>query len=398
MDEPTSRNRLLIVDDERTFGEFIGMIARGEGYDVLISDETSEFGACLDQWRPTVVLIDLLMPNMDGVELLREMAYRKISAHILVASGVDARVLESARQMGLLLGLRIAGTLEKPVRVQEVRAILNKLLDKTRTVTAGRLREAIERDELYLDYQPKVEIASGRMVGVEALVRWRDGEHLIYPDAFVPLAEKEGLIDQLTATVLRQAIAQSGQWHKAGLATQLSINVSAANLHDLRLPDAIARLCEECRVPPYGLTLELTETATMQDPIRLMDVATRFRIKGFKLSIDDFGTGYSSLVQLQRLPFSEIKIDKSFTMEMVEGRDAATIVQIVIDIARRLALKVVAEGVEIESVLESLRQFGCDIAQGYFISRPVGAEQIPAVAAKWSGAAAAASEAAPAAP
>ncbi|MSO54912.1 MAG: EAL domain-containing protein [Rhodospirillales bacterium] len=191
------------------------------------------------------------------------------------------------------------------------------------------------------------------------------------------------LSDALTRWVLTRAIEQAGTWRQAGTDLQIAVNVSALNLHDLTLPDRIIQACQDAEVLPSSLTLELTETATMSDAARMMEILTRFRLKGFKLSIDDFGTGYSSLMQLQRLPFSEVKIDKSFVMSMHDSPDAAVIVRAITDLGHNLGLSVVAEGVESEAALKMLSKNSCDIAQGYFISGPSDGAVVSEFASRW---------------
>jgi EAL domain-containing protein (putative c-di-GMP-specific phosphodiesterase class I) len=190
------------------------------------------------------------------------------------------------------------------------------------------------------------------------------------------MAEEQGVIDEVTDWVLRNAIRQLGFWKAEGMDMNVSVNVSASNLHNLKLPDQIAALCADAGVAPECITVELTETASMGDPAKMMDVLARFRIKNFSLSIDDFGTGYSSLTQLQRLPFSEIKIDKSFVMAMDKTKDSAIIAKTVVDMGHNLGLRVCAEGVESEKVLSMLREFGCDIVQGFYFSAPVAADKV----------------------
>jgi EAL domain-containing protein (putative c-di-GMP-specific phosphodiesterase class I) len=233
------------------------------------------------------------------------------------------------------------------------------------------LQLAPERGELSLVFQPKVEIASGRLAGVEALARWMHpslGE--VEPGRFVPLAERFGVIDQLTDWLVRAALKQWMAWKDQGLKTNLAINVSALSLRDIYFPDYLHRLCLIEGVPPSCLTIEVTEGAT-QHLVRLLDTLTRFRIKGMGLSLDDFGTGYSSLLQLRQLPYCELKIDRCFVRDATRARESRLIVKAVIDLAHGLGLSATAEGVEDEETLSLLAGFGCDHAQGFFIARPM---------------------------
>ncbi|CAN5427174.1 EAL domain-containing protein [soil metagenome] len=239
------------------------------------------------------------------------------------------------------------------------------------------LPHAIAADELTLHYQPKVELRTGQVLGVEALVRWYHAEHgLIGPDEFIPIAEHTGLITPLTHFVLRRALDQCRAWREGGTAVGVAVNVSARSLLDAAFPDVVAELLETARCPAGALTLEITESSMMADPVRTMDVLVRLSAMGVGLSIDDFGTGYSSLSRLKRLPVDEIKIDRSFVQSMALDPDDAAIVQSTIDLGRNLRLRVVAEGVEDQATFERLRELGCDAAQGYWISRPLAAYQI----------------------
>lgn len=241
----------------------------------------------------------------------------------------------------------------------------------------GELRAAIERDELTLHYQPKLSLATRRVIGLEALVRWRHpARGLIAPDQFISLAEQTGTIKPLTVWVLRAALRQAKAWRTAGLAFPVAVNLSARTLHDPTLPEEIERLLAASGVPPDGLGLEITESAIMVDPARAMEVLTRLSRMGVALSIDDFGTGYSSLGYLKKLPVAELKIDRSFVVQMDRDADDAVIVRSTIDLAHNLGLTVVAEGVENRATWDRLADLKCDAAQGYYLSRPVPAEEI----------------------
>jgi EAL domain-containing protein (putative c-di-GMP-specific phosphodiesterase class I) len=371
-------NRLLIIDDEVGLAKVIAKGGKLSGYETSFTDDPQEFLRLLEAWKPSVVVVDLQMPRMDGIELLRVMAERRCTSKIIVCSGIDTRTLETARRLGTELGLPMAGVLSKPVRLSDLNDVLNSLSVDSFEADPGSLRQAILNDDLYLLYQPKVSLTLGKVVAVEALLRWRtpDGQ-VLSPDVFIPMAEEQGLMDEVTDWVLRKAIGQLAQWKAEGMELSVAVNVSAANLHNLKLPDKIGDLCAGAGIAPERVTVEITETASMSDPAKMMDVLARFRIKRFSLSIDDFGTGYSSLTQLQRLPFSEIKIDKSFVIGMDKIVESAIIAKTVVDMAHNLGLLVCAEGVENDAVLAMLQRFGCDFAQGFHFSAPVAADKVP---------------------
>ncbi len=235
----------------------------------------------------------------------------------------------------------------------------------------GELRNAIESGQLFLVYQPKVELKTNRIIGVEALVRWQHPRlGVVPPDQFISSAEKTGMIRQLTIWVLGEVLKQSRSWHQEGIETTISVNLSVRNLQAPRLTEQIAGLLSTWGVAPERLRLEITEGLIMSDPARALEVLSSLRQEGIRFSIDDFGTGYSSLGYLKRLPVDEIKIDKSFVINMAEDENSAIIVRSVIELAHNLGLQVVAEGVENKVVMDRLTSLECDSAQGYFIGRP----------------------------
>jgi EAL domain-containing protein (putative c-di-GMP-specific phosphodiesterase class I) len=239
------------------------------------------------------------------------------------------------------------------------------------------LRQAIEQSQLCLYYQPKIDIQTNRCIGVEALVRWiHPIKGQIQPSAFVCSAEKSGTIKSLTQWVLRNAIEQSIQWSKQGLELDVSVNISARDFQDPELLHLIENLISVSELDPSNLTLELTESAVMTDTKRAFDSLSELDKMGIKLSIDDFGTGYSSLDYLKRLPVDELKIDRSFVVDMTTNKNDAAIVRSTIDLAHNLGLNVVAEGVEDQVALDLLKEMNCDAMQGYFTSRPLPAEKV----------------------
>lgn len=236
---------------------------------------------------------------------------------------------------------------------------------------ATALQLAVERGELRLEYQPKLSLQTGRITGVEALARWEDPEFgPVEPSKFIVLAERAGLIDALTDRVIRILLADWIGWREQGITLNVAVNLSAITLRDVGFPDALQHLCQVEGVPCEHITVELTEGAT-QHVVRLLDTLTRFRLKGLGVSLDDFGTGYSSLLQLRQLPFTELKIDQAFVVDLAKAADSRLIVKSVIDLAHALGLSAVAEGVEDAETLALLAEFGCDEVQGFLIARPM---------------------------
>ncbi len=374
-----SAGRLLIIDDEPAVGTFLGRVARRTGYDVIVTADACDFKQRIRSWRPALIILDLGTPETDGVELLRFLADERATARILIISGFDEKILDAAERLGAARGLNMAGVLRKPVLVEELTQVLRKVGQDASALTPLRLAEGLEAGELFLEYQPKVDLETIRPVGVEALLRWRHPQMgLVPPMTFIPIAEESELIHSVTEWVLSEALRQREAWANMQITLSVAVNLSAKNVDGDDISALLSRRTSVSNLGPHQLILELTETAAMRNTDRAAYMLTRLRIKGVGLSIDDFGTDYSSLSQLQRLPFSEVKIDKSFVIDCTTSRENAAIVYAVIDLSHRLGLKVVAEGVETVDALRLLAKAGCDAAQGYFISKPLGGDKIPA--------------------
>ena len=383
------RNLVLAVDDEVDFLELIVQIGEGVGCDVITADSAEAFREQLAQRQPALILLDLQMPGMDGVEALRYLGRVGTGAGILLASGMDQRVLASARQLGDQLGLKMLGTLQKPAMLEDIEALLAKHMEPGERVTEDDLRRAIEEHELIVHYQPKLVRCQGdwQVRSAEALVRWRHpGLGLLYPGEFLPLAEKSGLIVGVTDFVLTDAIRQIGHWRQRGLKLGAAVNLSPRLVQDLEFPERLGLLLREFDAAAEQLTLEVTEAASLDDPDLVMDIFTRLRVRGVGLSLDDFGIGTSSLTQLYKMPFSEVKIDRLLISEIPTGRAAATVVRAIIDLAHNLSLTVCAEGVETSPVFEMIDQAGCDAVQGEFIAPAMPANEIEAFIDVWNGA------------
>jgi EAL domain-containing protein (putative c-di-GMP-specific phosphodiesterase class I) len=253
------------------------------------------------------------------------------------------------------------------------------------SVSVEQLRDAVANGELTLEYQPKLDLRSETVTGVEALARWSDRHSgSISPADFIPAIEKAGLIDWFSRWALTTAARHWAQWYSDGLDLELAVNISALNLGDLEFPDLVSAICEDHAVPPTQLTLELTEGAT-QDLTQLMDTVARIRLKGIGISLDDFGTGFGSLVQLRALPFTELKVDRRFVSDLLVSKDSQAITRGLIGIAHELGLTVTAEGVEDPLTLALLRGFECDKAQGFLIGPSIPGPQLVSWFAEGSG-------------
>jgi EAL domain-containing protein (putative c-di-GMP-specific phosphodiesterase class I)/ActR/RegA family two-component response regulator len=381
--------RLLILDDDAAVGKTIQQIAQSLGIDSRSVTRQEEFFQQLAQWNPDFISIDLAMPEMDGVEVLQYLAERECRCKIIITSGMGNRVLDAARRSATQHGLDFAGVLTKPLTSKHLKELIrDKYNDKPGCIegiqrvqfarfsdrfapTREELARAIEREEFVVMYQPQIHCYSKAIAGFEALIRWKHPERgMILPPHFVSAAEDFELIDALTAQVFRQSVA----WLSRSLQqTELSIslNISARSLLDYHLAEHLSTLCREFSITPERIVLELTESSAMTDPLRSLDLMTRFRVKGFQLSIDDFGTGFSSMVQLVRLPFTEIKIDRSFVAPMMNSSESLAVTRSIVNLGSSLGLRVTAEGIEDAETLNYLGRLGCDLAQGYYISKPM---------------------------
>lgn len=339
-----------------------------------------------------LIFLDLNMPEMDGVEFMRHLAALRFPGHLVLVSGEDQRILETATSLARTHRLNVLGHLQKPVQP----AALRTLLDSRGASSSRRdgkrkkvfepeeVRLAIARRELVNFYQPKVNLASGALNGVETLVRWRhpvDG--LIFPDQFIGVAEEHGLMDDLTRTVLCEALEQTRRWLNAGLTHKVAVNISMDNLKRLDFADFVIAEIKRHDIPAQHLILEITESRLMQDVLSSLDVLARLRMKKISLSIDDFGTGHSSLTQLRDLPFDELKIDRSFVHAASADRTRHAILSASLDMTRKLGMRSVAEGVEDLADWNFLRTLNCDLVQGYFIAKPMPADDLPAWLAEW---------------
>ncbi|HET9817896.1 MAG TPA: EAL domain-containing response regulator [Rhodanobacteraceae bacterium] len=378
--------RLLILDDEQAVAQTVAFAAKRHGFSVRMSESAETFFDDVASVVPSHIIIDLLMPDMDGVEVLRNLAATGCHANIIMMSGMGTKVLESAQRVGIERGLRIIGILPKPFKPAELRALLDAdahdrahpepVATGNGEVLLDGIGTALRDRQFVLHYQPKLHLASGRPVGVEALVRWQHPVFgLLPPDRFLPLIEQSGNMNRLTVRVIEAGLA----W-VAGLARDstldLAINISGSSLTDVRFTDLLHEQCTLLEVDPAHIILELTETTAARRTAELFDILTRVRLKGFQLSIDDFGTGYSSLAQLAQLPFSEIKIDRSFVSAMLASEEARKIVATTIGLGKELQLTTVAEGVETEAQARALTALKCDQAQGYFFARPMDGDAV----------------------
>ncbi len=377
--------RVLVFDDDAAVGRLAVRVATMAGMTALAVTDPVSFAQRLRTQPPQVVLLDLQLGETDGVEQLRLLAERQYGGMLVLMSGFDARVLGTARALGQSLGLKVEAVLQKPLRVAELEAVLRRVNAAGQSPSAERLLTAIANDELVLDFQPVVSRKPRLLKKLEALVRW---EHptsgRIPPADFLPMVESNtGVIDALTDWVVGAAVEAHQVLAELGVSVPIAVNMSTQNLHDLTVPDRLEQRLRAGGMPARHLCLEITESAAFKDASLTMDILSRVRLKGMQLSIDDFGTGYSSLKVLRQMPFTEIKIDRSFVGDATTSRDSRAIVKSIMDLAANMEMGCVAEGVETEETADLLETLGsCDM-QGYLIARPMPVEAVPAWLATW---------------
>jgi len=376
-------NRLLVMDDDPDVADFFGQVAEQLGFEVVLLSDPAAFFDELDRFDPQVIVLDLQMPGRDGIELLSDLADAGCAAKIVIASGLDSRVVATAEEHARSLGLTIIGAVCKPVTPRELGNVLAPHKQVAKLVTAEQLERAIDNAQLRVHYLPKAtRKGPGRWIveGAEALVRWEHEEYgMLYPDEFIGLAEETGLITGLTDYVFRAAMEQQRVWFANGLYMELGVNISAQFLSDLEFPDRLLTLIKENNLDPSMITLELNETSATVDPEVMMAIMARLRVQNVKLCYDDFGAGSSSLTHLYRMPFSEFKLDNAFVADLARNQHAQALVEGLIYLAKKLKMEVCAEGVEDETTLNLLDRLGCHRAQGHHLGpavRPKALEQL----------------------
>ncbi|WP_458735442.1 EAL domain-containing response regulator [Zobellella taiwanensis] len=386
--------KILVIDDDTFICRLLGRQLNMLGFPDVEQYEHASHAVHRLESRPDeveLIFCDLQMPDMDGIEFIRQLAHLGYRGVLVLVSGEDERILQSAERLARAHRLRVAGTLFKPVASDQLHRLLQGLpgtsQDRSTTsasYSAMALAEAMANGQLINHYQPKVDLQSGALVGVETLVRWQHPQDgLVYPDQFIPLAEDHGLIDDLIQVVLQQTLQDARTWLQAGHPLQLAVNVSMDNLVRLDFPEFVAEAARAAGVAPSLLILEVTESHLMSNPQAALDILTRLRLKRIGLSIDDFGTGHSSLAQLRDIPFTELKIDRSFVHGAWRNSALRTILSASLDMARRLGMHTVAEGVEDKDDWDYLRNAGCDVAQGWFIAKAMPADRLLPWLAEW---------------
>ncbi|MFT5711385.1 MAG: EAL domain-containing protein (putative c-di-GMP-specific phosphodiesterase class I) [Halioglobus sp.] len=385
---------ILIVDDDEFILKSAGITLAKLGFSEVHCANSA--GAALDVLERNkllfeVILLDLNMPGMDGIELLRELANRHFPGGIILISGEEEQTLSLAESLARARQLRVLGSVSKPLKADTLRTLFDQwcspeanqdgsIQDPGDTITEAELRAAIEGKILQPWFQPKIDIRTGQAVGVEMLARWPKPEGEIYPNAFIPLAESTGLIDAMTFMLLSKAVQWVNQWQRAGVDFHLAINVSMESLYDLTFPEKLLQMMSGTDI---ALTIEVTESRLMKDLVAPLDNLLRLRFKKIGLSIDGFGTGGSNLAQLRDLPFTELKLDLSFIQGAIASTRDQSILQHTIELAKTFGLTTVAAGVEEKEHWNLVTSMGCDMAQGFFLARPMPGEKVEQWAKTW---------------
>lgn len=372
--EDDAFQRRMIVRMLRKLGCF-DIKEAGDGREALDSIETNRI--------PDLVICDLDMPEMDGMELLRHLGEANSTVSVIIASAQEHALLSSVEKMAQAYGVILLGVIEKPVMVDELGTLIARhnqaraqypAVDQPEqhSLSLNHILHGLRENQFLPYFQPKVDLARGCVRSAEALARWQHPElGMISPAAFIAPLEQSGHIDDLTLLILEKAARACCAWHAKGFDLTVSVNLSLVSLANTMQADRITETVREAGLDPRYMILEITESAAMTDLAHALENLNRLRLRGFGLSVDDYGTGFSSLQQLTRVPFTELKIDQSFVTGCSLNPSSRTIVESSVAMARGLAIKSVAEGVESQEDWDLLKAAGCDLAQGYFIAKPL---------------------------
>ena len=366
---------VLLVDDDLSVRQYLQNAVEKLGYQVTTAMDGDTFKEAFKECNPDIVLLDLIIPGSDSIEMLKFLAASHCEVPVLLMSGLDGHTIQVAAKLGRAHGLRMFGGLEKPFDHGTLKDLLAKAGREKHHIAEDNLIEAIDRGELRVYYQPQVDASDGHLVGAEVLLRWQHPEYgILLPGYFLPLAQNTDVRRSITRWVCSTALSQLAEWRRLGIDMTISINLFGTDITDESFPDWLEARTTEFRVEPRQIVLEVTErdATTQIDLVR--EVMTRLRFKGFQLSIDDFGTGYSSFAMLQQIPFGELKIDKCFVMEALTEPGDRAIVEALVGLGTAHGLRVVAEGVEDEPTLNFMRSLGLPVIQGYHTGRPMPAE------------------------
>lgn len=380
---------ILIVDDHAFIRVTLQVTLEQLGNFSCYQAQSGETAMATLNHNPQIQLIfcDLNMPDEDGITLLTRLAKLRSKLKIILISGEDKEVLQSAQSLGSKFGLHIIGIAEKPITAQRVKHLIQLAEAETSHQTQPRghpmeyteaaLRDALSNHHVICYFQPQVDLRNGHVVGFEALARIRHPQRgLITPNLFIDLAEDLGLIEQVTEQIVQYALSHFRKWHRHKVT--LSLNFSASTMASEDFPDWLVQLVKTYHLDPECIICELTETVLSNNPHALIRNLLRLRLMKFKLSIDDFGTGYASLEQLHEIPFNEVKIDQCFVKDFLNNQRSKSVVTNCIQLCSEMKLQTVSEGIEDQATFSALAELGCNIGQGFYIARPLDANDVEA--------------------
>ena len=372
---------VLVVDDDPFQRSIVAKLLGQLGINKVVSADDGHAAAVQLAKNFDLIFLDLNMPGMDGIEFLNVLAAHSSDPGLIFFSGEDVRLLEVAEELARGLSISVLGSVAKPISKENIVQLLEQRASQLtlrqpqveqKELTEQEVLDGIEAGAIFMFYQPKVDTKTLALVGVEALLRWQTPQgQLIGPGAIIPVAERTGIIHQLTLAIFEASMIQLGGWLREGHNLSMSCNFSIPDLMQPNIVESLDAVLQLAAVPAEKVTLEITESRLPEDISKVMSSLTRLRLKGFEISIDDFGTGFSSMEQLRRFPFTELKIDQAFVTGAADKPAALAILESSIDLARRLNIRSVAEGIETEEDLSLCRRLGVDLAQGYYLSEPM---------------------------
>jgi EAL domain-containing protein (putative c-di-GMP-specific phosphodiesterase class I) len=376
--------RAFVIDDEDAFCLFMSRLIGGLGYEVTTTCQIKSINLG-ELTKSDIVFVDMMMPGTDGIQVLDILSRHQVKSAIILMSGIHGAVLATAETIAKRSDLRVIGVLKKPFRVGDVRSILEAehhephLRSNTPLISEINIEDilaGLERQEFDVFFQPILNLATSQPVGYEALARWNSKFGLVSPDRFIAVAARHGVLPLLTRQIAHRALTGAAKLNQQGLIWKVWVNLGTEDLVDDQLPEKLAEMVADHKLPVGSLTVELTESSATINEVAMLGILARLRLKGIDLAIDDFGTSYSSLERLSIIPFTSLKIDKQFIAGMITNTNARFIVESSIALAKRLKMKSVAEGIETEAQLKLLKKMGCDFGQGYHIARPMEFEKL----------------------